>query len=130
MRGFCFGRSFILWPGVRVISHPRRISRPIRSSCTHMPLKTPNAPEHQLADEAREPRTAILHTTWRVEAGHIPADSKVGVVKVILQPSFHLESGRAHEGRTFEMSCLCSINASCPVGLASRNGGRRSADER
>ena len=95
-----------------------------------MPLKTPNAPEHQLADEAREPRTAILHTTWRVEAGHIPADSKVGVVEVILKPSLHLESGRAHEGRTLEASCLRSIQAFCPVGLASRNGGGWSANER
>ncbi len=130
MRGFCFRRSLVLGPGVGIISYPRGVSGPIRSSCALVPLETPNAPKHQLAYQTREPRGAILHTTRRVEAGHIPTDSKVGVVEMVLKPSFHLEGGRTHEGRTFETSCLCPIDASCPVGVASRNGGGRSADER
>ena len=95
-----------------------------------MPLKTPDAPKHQLADEAGIPRGAVLHTTWGVEARHVTADPKVGSVEMLLKSSFQFESGRAHEGRTLEASCLRSSQASCPVGLASRNGGGWSTDER
>ena len=58
-----------------------------------MPLKTPDAPKHQLADEAGIPRGAVLHTTWGVEARHVTADPKVGSPRSNLKVAEHIKAG-------------------------------------
>ena len=58
-----------------------------------MTLESSDAPEDQLADEAGEPRRTVLRTTWWVEARHVPADSKVGSVEMLLEPTFQFEGG-------------------------------------